>query len=287
MKQFVIMLSACTYNTFMNAVECIDVVKNYGKNPILKGCSFCIEPSSFTVLTGANGAGKSTLFQILCGALSFDGGSVCVCGFDPARQTREMKRKLGVVFQNHHLDDALTLHDNLYYRAKLYGLSGKEIEKKIRELSQLLENENLLFREYKKLSGGEKRKADLQRAMIHQPSLLLLDEPTVGLDEASAREFIRYLIRLKKKGVAVLMISHDAAQTWEADAVLRLDGGVIQRKKMQTERGKRRLCVWFKKGSQREIFEFDTRQAIAFLHAKSNEIESFTWLDSQTGETVR
>ncbi|HBV52333.1 MAG TPA: ABC transporter, partial [Clostridiales bacterium] len=129
-----------------------------------------------------NGAGKSTTINILCGQLSKDGGTVVIDSADLDRNLEQIKRIIGAVFQNSVLDAPLSVYDNLQSRAALYGLTGAAFKKRLTELSEMLEFKELLKRPVGKLSGGQRRRIDVARALLNRPKILILDEPTTGLD---------------------------------------------------------------------------------------------------------
>ena len=134
-----------------------------------------------------NGAGKSTSINIICGILDKDDGSVVVCGHDIDRELGAVKNDLGVVFQNSVLDRKLSAYDNIKYRAGLYGICGGEFKKRFAELDALLGLKQIMKRPVEKLSGGQRRRVDIARALFHRPKILILDEPTTGLDPATRR----------------------------------------------------------------------------------------------------
>ena len=146
-----------------------------------------LEDGDFATIVGSNGAGKSTTINIMCGQLSKDSGSVFIDKHDLDKDMDYIKRELGVVFQSSVLDSALSVYDNLESRAALYGITGMEFKKRLEELAKILDFENLLKRTVGKLSGGQRRRIDIARALFHKPKILILDEPTTGLHFADMK----------------------------------------------------------------------------------------------------
>lgn len=202
--------------------------KSFGDVKAVQNLSFQVKKGELFAFLGINGAGKSTTISILCGQLAKDAGSVFVCGEDVEKGMEKICRKLGVVFQNSVLDKALTVRDNLQSRAALYGITGKEFKKRLAELASLLDFENLLNRTVGKLSGGQRRRIDIARAILHKPELLILDEPTTGLDPQTRKllwDVVRNLRRTD--GMTVLLTTHYMEEAADADYVVIIDSGKI------------------------------------------------------------
>ena len=190
--------------------------------------SFTVNRGELFAFLGVNGAGKSTTIHIICSQLSKDSGEVIIDGYNLDTQKESIKRKLGVVFQNSVLDKDLSVYDNLLYRGSLYGLSKKECQKRIETLSIQLQFKDYLNRSLSKLSGGQKRRIDVARALIHDPEILILDEPTTGLDPQTRNvlwSFIEYL--RKEKGMTLFLTTHYMEEAASADSVVILDHGQI------------------------------------------------------------
>lgn len=213
----------------MEQIISIDgLCKSFGDVKAVQSLSFQVKKGELFAFLGVNGAGKSTTISILCGQLAKDAGSVFVCGEDVEKGMEKICRKLGVVFQNSVLDKALTVRDNLQSRAALYGITGKEFKKRLAELASLLDFENLLSRTVGKLSGGQRRRIDIARAILHKPELLILDEPTTGLDPQTRKllwDVVRNLRRTD--GMTVLLTTHYMEEAADADYVVIIDSGKI------------------------------------------------------------
>ena len=213
----------------MEQIISIDgLCKSFGDVKAVQNLSFQVKKGELFAFLGVNGAGKSTTISILCGQLAKDAGTVFVCGEDVEKGMEKICRKLGVVFQSSVLDKALTVRDNLQSRAALYGITGKEFKKRLVELASLLDFENLLNRTVGKLSGGQRRRIDIARAILHKPELLILDEPTTGLDPQTRKllwDVVRNLRRTD--GMTVLLTTHYMEEAADADYVVIIDSGKI------------------------------------------------------------
>ncbi|MBQ4616938.1 MAG: ABC transporter ATP-binding protein [Clostridia bacterium] len=202
--------------------------KSFGRVKAVQDVSFRVKEGELFAFLGVNGAGKSTTISILCGRLKKDEGTVRVNGFDLDRDGFVFQRDLGVVFQNSVLDKPLSVRANLESRAALYGIVGKECKERIAELASLLEFEDLLARPVGKLSGGQRRRIDVARALIHRPKILILDEPTTGLDPQTRRRLWDVVEEYRKEqGMTVFLTTHYMEEAADADYVVILDSGKI------------------------------------------------------------
>ena len=161
--------------------------KAFGEIKAVRDLSFRVCRGELFAFLGVNGAGKSTTISIISGQLRRDGGSVTILGMDAERDFEHVSRKLGVVFQNSVLDQALSVSDNLKSRAALYGIKGLEFKRRQAELAKMLDFENLLNRTVGKLSGGQRRRIDIARALLHRPQLLILDDRSRPSNEEAPR----------------------------------------------------------------------------------------------------
>ena len=190
------------------------------------GVSFEVRRSELFAFLGENGAGKSTSINIICGILDKDDGSVVVCGHDIDRELGAVKNDLGVVFQNSVLDRKLSAYDNIKYRAGLYGICGGEFKKRLAELDALLGLKPIMKRPVEKLSVGQRRRVDIARALFHRPKILILDEPTTGLDPATRRTVWNVIDGMRRdEGLSVFLTTHYMEEAAEADYVVILDAG--------------------------------------------------------------
>lgn len=194
----------------------------------MQDLSFRVKEGELFAFLGVNGAGKSTTINILCGQLSKDSGSVNICGSDLDASPDSIKRSIGVVFQNSVLDKELSVRDNLASRAALYGIKGKDFQNRLEELANLLEFKSLLKRPVGKLSGGQRRRIDIARALLHKPKILILDEPTTGLDPQTRNLLWQVIGNLRKdENMTVFLTTHYMEEAADADYVVILDAGRI------------------------------------------------------------
>lgn len=202
--------------------------KSFGEVHAVNDLSFHVKRGELFAFLGVNGAGKSTTISILCGQLRRDSGDVRVCGKSIDGDVREMTRQLGVVFQNSVLDQMLTVRDNLESRAALYGITGAAFRERLGELAELLDFGNLLGRTVGRLSGGQRRRVDIARALLHRPQILILDEPTTGLDPQTRQLLWRVVQDLREReGMTVFLTTHYMEEAADADYVVILDSGKI------------------------------------------------------------
>ena len=202
--------------------------KRFGAVQAVQDLSFRVKEGELFAFLGVNGAGKSTTINILCGQLAKDGGTVRIGGIDLDEDPDRIKRSLGVVFQNSVLDKDLSVRDNLKSRAALYGIRGKEFRERLEELADLLDLRSLLKRPVGKLSGGQRRRIDIARALLHRPRILILDEPTTGLDPQTRNMLWKVVGDLRRtEGMTVFLTTHYMEEAADADYVVILDSGRI------------------------------------------------------------
>lgn len=202
--------------------------KSFGQVRAVQDLSFQVREGELFAFLGINGAGKSTTISIMCGQLAKDTGTVQIDSIDLDKDTEMIKRSLGVVFQNSLLDKALTVQDNLESRAALYGITGKAFQARLESLAALLDFSDLLRRTVGKLSGGQRRRIDIARALLHDPKILILDEPTTGLDPQTRKLLWDTIAQLRKeKHLTVFLTTHYMEEAADADYVVILDSGKI------------------------------------------------------------
>ncbi len=211
-----------------NIIEISGLSKSFGDIKAVKDLSFRVGEGELFAFLGVNGAGKSTTISIICGQLEADSGSVRVGGLDMSRDMEKIKSELGVVFQSSLLDKSLSVKDNLRSRAALYGICGAEFNRRLSELCDMLELSGLLNRPVGKLSGGQRRRIDIARALLHSPKILILDEPTTGLDPQTRRAVWQVIEKLRREErLTVFLTTHYMEEAADADYVVILDSGAI------------------------------------------------------------
>ena len=212
----------------MDIIKIEELSKSFGEVKAVDNLSFKVKEGELFAFLGINGAGKSTTINIMCGQLKKDSGKIEIAGSDLDKNTDEIKRSLGVVFQNSALDSPLTVYENLRSRAALYGILGEDFTKRLSEISKLLDLEPLMKRTLGKLSGGQKRRIDIARALLHKPKILILDEPTTGLDPQTRKTIWNVISSLRKSdNMTVFLTTHYMEEAAEADYVVILDSGRV------------------------------------------------------------
>ncbi len=211
-----------------NIIEINNLDKSFQDVHAVNDLSLRVKEGELFAFLGVNGAGKSTTISIMCGMLAKDGGKVFIDGKDVDKDMREITKELGVVFQNTVLDAKLSVKDNLTSRAALYGITGKEAKQRIAHLAELLEFMDILNRTFGKLSGGQKRRVDVARALLNNPKILILDEPTTGLDPEARKALWSVVTTLRKnQNMTVFLTTHYMEEAADADYVVILDSGKI------------------------------------------------------------
>jgi len=212
----------------MKAIEVKNLIKTYNDIEAVRDISFTVEKDSFFAFLGPNGAGKSTTINIIATLLEKNNGVVKVLGNELGKDDSKIRRNIGVVFQNSMLDDLLTVKENLEVRGSFYDLSRKDVLRRINEINDLLEIIPFINQRYGTLSGGQKRKADIARALLNWPKILILDEPTTGLDPKSRKDIWTLIDRLRvEKEITIFLTTHYMEEAVDANKVVIIDEGVI------------------------------------------------------------
>lgn len=209
-------------------IEVENLQKAYGHVPAVKGITFSVDRGEMFSFLGVNGAGKSTTVNILCTLLQKDAGRVRIAGYDLDTQAEHIRPVLGVVFQGSLLDDLLSVRENLTVRAACYGIRGRAWLNRLAELDDLLSLSDILNRPFGRLSGGQRRRADIARGLVNSPQLLFLDEPTTGLDPQTRKTVWETVGRLRlETGMTVFLTTHYMEEANASDRVIILDAGQI------------------------------------------------------------
>lgn len=209
-------------------IEIKGLCKSFDDVHAVQDLSFNVKRGELFAFLGVNGAGKSTTISIICGQLRKDSGSVVIDGNNIEHDMDKIKSKLGVVYQNSVLDSSLSVRDNLEVRAALYGIYGQEFKTRFEELSKLLDFGDIQKRTVGKLSGGQRRRIDIARALIHRPSILILDEPTTGLDPQTRKLMWNVIDKLRREeNMTVLLTTHYMEEAADADYVVIIDSGKL------------------------------------------------------------
>lgn len=233
-----------------NIIEIKELSKCYGDFIAVNCISFQVKKGELFAFLGTNGAGKSTTINMICSLLTKTSGKIIVSGFDMDCEAEKIRSCIGIVFQNNVLDDLLTVKENLTIRAQLRGLCGIELNTCIKELKENFDLFDIWNRPFGKLSGGQKRKCEIAQAVLHKPEILILDEPTTGLDPQT-RTSIWKLIRdmQAEYGMTVFLTTHYMEEAAACDHVVILEKGSIQAEgtpdALKSRYGKDSLKLWF------------------------------------------
>lgn len=276
----------------MNIIEVENLKKSYGEIKAVKGISFTVEEGSLFAFLGVNGAGKSTTINILCSITRKDEGTVKICGYDLANE--KYKESIGVVFQGSVLDKKLTVYENLVSRACYYNLHGEKLKARLEELSKLMDLDCIMKQKYENLSGGQRRRVDIARALLNQPKILFLDEPTTGLDPQSRIMVWKVINDLRREtNLTVFLTTHYMEETVDADKVVIIDNGEIVASdtphnlkeqftynyikvyKEKDENFERSIKDFEYKGDAYYIKFEQSKEVIDFIIARKDELEDF------------
>lgn len=226
-----------------------DVVKRFGAVTALDHVSLQVAPGEFVALLGQNGAGKTTLFQLLSGLFVADSGTIHIYGYDIGRDPVPALAGLGIVFQQPTLDLDISVRANLRFHGGLHGLPARVQDDRLAQVMARLGLSDMANRKVRELSGGNRRRVELARALMHEPRILLMDEPTVGLDPASRRDLLRHVMELRVQGVGVLWATHLVDEAEDADRIVILHRGQVLREgvaaALTTETGAGNLAAAF------------------------------------------
>ena len=210
------------------AITVENLVKKYKEHTAVNGISFEVGKGEFFSLLGENGAGKTTTINILCTILDKTAGSVRICGHELGKEDDRIRDLIGIVFQNSVLDKELTVSENLLTRGSYYGLGKKQVMQRIEPFMDGFELKEIWNRKYDRLSGGQRRRVDIVRALINEPKILFLDEPTTGLDPKSRRMIWDHIRKLREEqNLTIFLTTHYMEETVEADRVVILDKGQV------------------------------------------------------------
>lgn len=214
--------------TNQTIIKIENLEKSFGKTKAVRKINLEVYEGSLFAFLGINGAGKSTTISMMYGGLKIDAGRITICGQDVATHLDKIKNQIGVVFQDSILDKTLTVYENLKFRAGFYGIFGQEFKARYQELEKLFDLAEIKNQKIQKLSGGQKRRVDIARAIIHQPKILILDEPTTGLDPGTRSKVWRIISKLREDfKMTIFLTTHYMEEAADADYVTILDKGRI------------------------------------------------------------
>lgn len=203
--------------------------KDYDGIEAVKGIDFEVEEGSFFSFLGPNGAGKSTTIEMMCTFLAPSSGEIIIDDLEIGKHNKEIREVIGVVFQNNVLDDLLTIEENLRLRGGLYDLDKKTLQKLIDEALETTDITDLADRKYGELSGGQRRRADIARGLIHRPKILFLDEPTTGLDPQTRQSVWDTIKKMQEEtNLTIFLTTHYMDEAAQADEIVIIDHGEIE-----------------------------------------------------------
>lgn len=278
-----------------NIIEIKNLIKNYGNIVAVNDISFNVRRGSLFAFLGPNGAGKSTTINAICTTLEKTSGSIKVGDFEVGKENDQIRNMIGVVYQESILDKLLTVRENLQIRSTFYNLSKKEFNERLNEISDIVGIIDFLDRRYGELSGGQRRRADVARALINKPEILFLDEPTTGLDPQTRIKVWETIIQLQKEtNMTIFLTTHYMEEAVVADEVVIIDDGKIVAQntpdQLRLEYSYDRLRIipknmdqlvnvieyeYIIKNDVIEIQVDDSMQALSILKQYENEIISF------------
>lgn len=211
-----------------NAVKIEGLTKRYGSVSAVDDISFTVKKGSLIGFLGVNGAGKSTTINMMSTLLEPTAGSIEICGHDVKKDAAAVRRKMGIVYQNNVLDELLTVKENLLCRGILHGADKKRAQEKLEALCGIFSLKDILKKKYRTLSGGQKRRCEIAAALMHTPEILVLDEPTTGLDPAARKEVWSTIEELRRSTeMTVFLTTHYMEEAADADKIIIINKGRI------------------------------------------------------------
>ena len=253
-------------------IEVTSLKKSYGKLQAVKGIDFSVEKGSLFAFLGPNGAGKSTTIDILCTLGQFDEGTVKIAGYDLKHDAEQIRRQIGVVFQESLLDKQLTVKENLSIRAGFYHKSESSRKSAVEQAIQYAEVADFVNQKYGTLSGGQRRRVDIARALLNTPQILFLDEPTTGLDPQTRKHIWETVTRLQKEnGMTIFLTTHYMEEAAKADYVVIIDKGQIVARgtpyTLKEQYSSEHVRIMPKAGRESEIIRYLKKLNLNFVSA--------------------
>ena len=267
-------------------IEVRQLQKSYKDVKAVNGIDFYVAEGELFAFLGLNGAGKSTTIDMLCTFLKLDRGSIKINNYEVGKDDEKIKSLVGVVFQESVLDELLTVKENLITRSKLYNMSKDEFNKNLEEIADITGIREIINRQYRKLSGGQRRRVDIARAIINKPKILFLDEPTTGLDPKTRKNVWDMIRTLQKdNNMTVFLTTHYMEEASKADYIVVMDKGVIAAKgttdELKEKYAKDKMIIYFDDEKSDFIENYLKENNYEFFIQNNNiTIEINTTLDS-------
>lgn len=264
----------------MNIIKVENLTKTYGNFTAVNHVSFEVEKGTMLGFLGVNGAGKTTVINMLATLLKPDEGGATICGEKLGKKDQEIRRKIGIVYQQNCLDDILTVKENLICRGILHGATKKEAGKQCKRLGKILKLDEIMKKQYKTLSGGQKRRCEIAAALMHTPEILFLDEPTTGLDPATRVDVWNTIKELQKsEKMTVFLTTHYMEEAAGADKIIIMDHGNIITEgtpfELKQKYAKDKAKLYYKNGEIKEVTVSSTLEALPMIEAKAEMLSGF------------
>ncbi len=264
----------------MSIIKVQNLTKKYGDITAVNHVSFEVEKGTMLGFLGINGAGKTTVINMLATLLRADEGQVTICDKILGKNDQEIRRKIGIVYQQNCLDDILTVKENLICRGILHGASKKEAEEQLKRLSEILKLDEIIKKQYKTLSGGQKRRCEIAAALMHTPEILFLDEPTTGLDPATRVDVWNTVKALQQsEKMTVFLTTHYMEEAASADNIIILDHGNIITQgtpfALKEKYAMDKLKLYYKDGETKEMGIPTTLKALPILEEIRDKLSGF------------
>lgn len=264
----------------MNILKADNLTKRYGSFTAVDHVNFTVEKGTMLGFLGVNGAGKTTVINMLATLLKPDEGSAEICGETLGKAEQQIRKKIGIVYQQNCLDDLLSVEENLMCRGVIHGATKKEAKAQCKKLGEILKLNDILKKKYQSLSGGQKRRCEIAAALMHTPEILFLDEPTTGLDPATRVDVWNTIEQLQKtEKMTVFLTTHYMEEAAKADKIIIMDRGKIVTTgtpfELKETYATDKVKLFYENGEEKEIAVASTLEALPILEEVREEISGF------------